>query len=237
MPTALQMITSGLRKIGEYSTGETLGSDVTADGLAVMNTMLEGWSLERLMCYQVTEESFSLSASVGQYTIGAGAALSTTARPTKIVDPCFIRDSAGLDSPLRIIDATAYGRIVQKTVDGSYPAYLYYDQGYDSSGFGTISLYPEPQANLTLFINSWKQLQNLSTLTTDLAMPAGYRRAIEFNFAIEFATEFGRSVSPEIAKVAKESKAAIKSLNAPSVFMRLDYGVGPGTTPNILTGP
>src|SRR3990167_6427810 len=152
MATALALITSALRKVREYSTGETLGSDVTTDGLNVLNTMLEGWSIERLMCYQVVEENFSLSASVGVYTIGSGATFNTT-RPTKIVDPCFIRDSSNLDSPLQLIDATAYGRIVQKTIDGTYPGYLFYDQGFSSS-LGTITLYPEPQAALTLFINS-----------------------------------------------------------------------------------
>src|SRR3990167_1901608 len=235
MTTALQMITSGLRKIGEYSTGETLGSDVTSDGLAVMNTMLESWSLERLMCYQITQESLALTASDGTYTIGTGGDFDTD-RPTKIVDPCFIRDSSNLDSPLQIFDAAAYGRIVQKTIDGTYPGYLFYDQGFSSS-LGTITLYPEPQAALTLFINSWKQLQNFSTLTTDLAMPPGYRRAIEFNFAVEMASEFGRDPPPSVVSVAKSAKATLKSLNMPDSMMRLDSGIAGGGIPNILTGP
>src|SRR3990167_4920612 len=179
------MITSGLRKSGEYSTGETLGSDVTSDGLAVMNTMLESWSLERLMCYQITQESLALTASDGTYTIGTGGDFNTD-RPTKIVDPCFIRDSSNLDSPLQIIDAAAYGRIVQKTIDGTYP---------------------------------------------------GYRRAIEFNFAVEMASEFGRDPPPSVVSVAKSAKATLKSLNMPDSMMRLDSGIAGGGIPNILTGP
>ena len=236
MTTALQMVTSGLRKIGEYSTGETLGSDVSADALAVLNTMLESWSLERLMCYQIKEENFALSASVASYTIGSGATFSTD-RPTKIVDPCFIRDSSNLDSPLQIIDATAYGRIIQKTTDGTYPGYLFYDQGYTASGYGTITLYPEPQAGLTLYINSWKQLQNFSTLTTDLSMPPGYRRAIEFNFAVEMASEFGRDLPKHVLMTAIQSKANLKTVNAPDSMMRLDSAIGGAGQPNILTGP
>lgn len=236
MTTALQMATSALRKIGEYSTGETLGGDVTADALAVMNTMLESWSLERLMCYQVKEESFSLSDSVPSYTIGSGATFNTD-RPTKIVDPCFIRDSSNLDSPLQIIDAAAYGRIVQKNIDGTYPGYLFYDQGYTSSGYGTITLYPEPQAGLTLYINSWKQLQNFSTLTTDLSMPPGYRRAIEFNLAVEMASEFGRDPPKSVLVTAIQSKAVLKSLNTPDSMMRLDVAIAGHVSPNILTGP
>ena len=235
MTTGTQLITTALRKIGVYSTGETLGSNESSDGLATLNSMLEGWSIERLMCHQILQESFSLTSSDGSYTIGSGGDFNTT-RPTKIVDPCFIRDSSNLDSPLQIIDAVAYGRIVQKTVDGSYPGYLFYDMAY-SSGLGTIYLYPEPQDGLTLFINSVKQLQNLSTASTDLSLPPGYQRAIEFNLAVELCSEFGREPPASVTALARQTKAAIKSLNITDLFMQVDSGITPVYGSNILTGP
>lgn len=229
------LILRSLRLIGEKPRGGTLTSNEQTECLASFNAMLEGWSIERAMCYQITQESFSLSSSVGSYTIGSGATFNTT-RPTKIVDPCFIRDSSNLDSPLQLIDATAYGRIVQKTIDGTYPGYLFYDQGYDSSGYGTIRLYPEPQASLTLFINSWKQLASVSTISAQVSLPPGYERALVYNYAIEEAGGY-IDVPAEVIKVAKESKAAVKSLNLPDAFMKLDYGVAGNARPNILTGP
>ena len=197
--------------------------------------MLEGWSIERLMCPNLLQESFALTASDGSYTIGSGGDFNTT-RPTKIVDPCFIRDSSNLDSPVQIIDAAAYGRIVQKNIDGSYPGYLFYDAAYSSS-LGTIYLYPEPQAGLTLFINSWQQLASLSTLTASLSLPPGYQRAIEFNFAVEFASEFGKEPPASVVALAKQTKAALKSLNITEAFMRLDAGIVQTYGSNILTGP
>ena len=235
MTTALQLITTGLRKISVYSTGETLGSDVSADGLAVLNSMLDGWSIERLMCPNLLQESFSLTNSVGSYTIGSGGDFNTT-RPTKIVDPCFIRDSSNLDSPVQIIDAAAYGRIVQKNIDGSYPGYLFYDAAY-ASALATIYLYPEPQSGLTLYINSWKQLASLSTLTASLSLPPGYQRAIEWNFALEFCSEFGKEPPASVVAMAKQTKAAIKSLNITDAFMRMDSGIVQTYGSNILTGP
>jgi hypothetical protein len=79
---------------------------------------------------------------------------------------------------------------VVKGVAGSYPRWLYYDQGYDSSGLATISLYPQPQANLTLYIDSAKQLQSFAAVSTALLMPPGYQRAIESNFTIETSPGF-----------------------------------------------
>lgn len=232
MATPSTMILRSLRLIGEKSVGGTLTSDEQTAYLADLNAMLESWSLERLMCYQVVEESKALTTSDGVYTIGSGGDWDT-ARPTKIVQ-AWIRDSDNNDSSLVIINANSYNSIVAKTTDGTYPEYLYYDGAF-ATGLATIYLYPEPSANLTLYISSWKQLQTFATISTTLVLPPGYQRAIEYNFAIEVAGGF-RPVSNEVIKIARESKAAIKSLNSPDIFLSMPAGLISGYRSNILTG-
>ena len=230
------MILHSLRLLGEKERGDTLSSAEQTDCLYDLNSMLESWSIERLMCYQVLQESFSLASNTVSYSIGTGGTFNTD-RPTKIVDPCFVRDSSNLDSPVKILDASAYGRIVQKSGSGTtYPDYLFYDGGYNSSGLANISIYPPPKSALTLFINSWKQLGSVSTISAQLTLPPGYQRAIEYNFAVEEAGGF-TDVSAAVAKIARDSKAAIKSINAPDTFMRLEAGVSQPVGSNILTGP
>ena len=226
------MIFRALVLNGEKPIGGSMSSAESTMYLDNLNAMLESWSIERLLVYQTLQESFSLTSGTGTYTIGAGAALSTTARPIKIVDPCFIRDSGNLDNPLQIIDNTAWGRVVQKGAGVSYPSYINYDGSFDSSGFGTINLYPEPGASLTLFINSYKPLQNFAAISTSTSLPPGYQRAIEFNLAVELAGGF-KPVSKEVAMIAMQSKAALKTLNTPDAMMRLDYAV---VGDNIITG-
>lgn len=233
MATASSMILRSLRLIGEKTVGDTLTSAEQTDYLADLNTMLESWSIDRLMVYQLLQESKALTSSVGSYTIGSGGAFNTT-RPTKIVAPCFIRDSNNIDSDLEIIDAVTYGGIPKKDVDGSTPRLLFYDGAFASS-LGTIFLYPEPAASLTLYINSWKQLQSFALISTTVVLPPGYQRAIEFNFAIEVAGGFTK-VSVEVAKIAIESKAAIKKINLPAGVLQMPPGVVRGGRSNILTG-
>lgn len=233
------MMLRSMRMIGEKARGDGLTTDEQSECLYELNSMVESWGLERLMCYQVLQENFSLTAGTGSYTIGSGATFNT-ARPVKVVDPCFVRDSSNLDSPLTLLYAEQYGQIVQKTAGTTYPSYLFYDGAYDSSGYGTIRLYPVPSANLTLFINSWKQLQTFAAVSTALSMPPGYQLAIESNFAIHLAA--GQTqVSPEVIKIAKESKAAIKTVNLPTTISRMDAGNGVvisrGSATNIFTGP
>lgn len=235
MPAVSTMMLRSMRMVGEKARGDTLTSNEQTECLAELNSMMDSWSIERLLCYQVQQESFSLTANTVSYTIGSGATFNTT-RPTKIVDPCFVRDGASLDSPVTLVEAATYGKLVQKSVGTTYPSVLFYDYGFDSSGYATIRVYPAPSASLTLFINSWKPLQNFANVSTSMLLPPGYQLAIESNFAIHLAAGLTQ-VSPEVTRIARESKAAIRSINAPSPIMALDAGAISAVRMNILTGP
>ena len=229
------MIMRSLRLTGEKTRGGTLTSNEQTECLAELNSMLDSWSNERLMIFTVNQTSFALTASQGSYTIGNGGDFNMT-RPTRIIDPCFIRDTDGSDTALQIINVEAYGRIVDKDVDGTYPQYIYYDQGYSATSTATIFFYPEPQAALTTFINSLQPLTNFSTMTHNVLLPPGYQRAIEYNYAVEASGGF-TNVDPSVAIIARQSKAAIKTVNLPAPVSKLDAGIVGGTRSNILWGP
>lgn len=228
------LILNALIANGEKAIGGSLSADEQPFYLGKLNAMTESWSLDRRMCYQVLQENFALTASTGTYTIGSGATFNT-ARPTKILK-AFVRDSSSADSEVTVIPYDAYDSVIYKGLSGSYPEYLYYDQGFDASGFGTIKLYPQPQAGLTLYIDSAKQLQSFASVTTALLMPPGYQRAIESNFTIETAPGL-KSVQPEVIKIAKESKALVMGVNLPDTVSRMDSGIARGSRGNIFSGP
>ena len=231
MATASDMILSSLIMIGDKIIGGSLTSAEQTHWLARLNTFMESLSLNRLNCYQLVEENFSLVAGTTSYTIGSGGTFNTT-RPNKICDPCFTRDSSSIDSALEIVDAITYGRLRLKSLGNAYPGYLFYDSAY-VSGLATIKIYPAPLSGLTLYINSWKQLQTFAAMTTVVSLPPGYQLAIESNFAIFAAAGF-RKVSAEVIKVAQQSMAAVEALNAPDMIMRTDGGRGESSS--ILTG-
>src|SRR3990167_3647855 len=197
MAAVSTMILRSMRLIGEKARGATLTANEQTECLAELNTMMESWRLERLMCYSVTERTISLTASTESYTV--------TSRPTKIVDPCFVRDGSGYDTPVKVIGAEAYGRIVDKDAGFTVPTHLFYDAGYSDTSTATLSVYPSPSASLTLHFNTWTAGQT--------------------------------PVSAELAKIARESKAAIKGVNVPEAISRIDAGVLAGQRGNIFTGP
>ena len=227
------MVLRALRLIGEKTVGDTLTTAEQTAYLADLNSMMDSWSIERLMVYQLLQETKALTSGTASYTIGTGGAFNTT-RPTKIVDPCFVRDGSSIDHPVAVIDAVSYGNITLKSSAASWPSALFYD-GADVAGLGTIYLYPVPGSGLTLYINSWKQLTQFATIGETLVLPPGYQRAIEFNFAVEVAGGFTK-VSGEVAKIANESKASLKKINLPSGILQMPGGLLVGRRANILLG-
>lgn len=220
--------------IGEKTRGASLTSAEQTETLAELNSFMDYCNTVRLFCYTIQQNSFALTASTSTYTVGTGGAFNMT-RPVKLVDPCFVRDSSGFDTPVTLINVESYGEITDKDAGYTVPERLYYDSGFSATSTATIHLYPSPTSNLTLFINSWKPLQNFASLSTEVLMPPWYQLFIESNFAIHLAAGF-RPVSAELAKIAKESRAAITGFNSPELIMRLDSGAVQANRHTIFTG-
>ena len=221
MATALSIVTRAMRLAGVIGKGEAPDADESADGLVALNAMLDAWQIERLYVYQIVQGSYTWPASTTSRTIGSSGNF-TDQRPVKI-DSAFTVDSDSSWREARVLqDRTEYDAIVTKTTESTYPAYLFMDSAYP---LGVIYLYPVPSASLTLKLNTWQTLQSFAALTTALALPPGYQRAIEFSLAEEFGPEFGVIISADVKRIAGTARAAIKTLNAPSMIARVDNGV------------
>lgn len=217
MATILDVIKKALRPYGVSNPTATEADDA----LSAANAMLESWSIERLYVYHILEETFTWSSGNASRTIGSGANFSTT-RPTRIAGG-FTRIS-NVDYPFRVIDKEEYDAIANKTTQGQYPEYIYYD---NAATTGVIYGYPVPSTSISIHINSWKQLQSFTALTDVIALPPGYRRAIESNLSIELQGDYPDLQLPDsVVEIARQSKAAIKSFNLPTIIANLGLGGG-----------
>ncbi len=239
MPTALDLVKRSMRLMRTLAPDQNPTTQEATDGLNVLNSMLDSWSTERLMIYQIQQGSYSWASGNANRTIGVGGNFNTT-RPTKISEEGnFFRDgSTSIDYPLFWLgDRDSYDRILLKSSTSSYPQWLFADMGYPLI---TLYVWPVPTQTLTLYLNSWKPLQNFTTLTTDMALPPGYQRAIEYNLAIEYAPEFGTAanITDDVRNIARMSKSSIKAVNKPDLVARTDAALIHGSPYNIYTdGP
>ena len=177
------------------------------------------------MVYAAIKENFSLVAGTNTYTVGSSGAFNTV-RPFRI-ESAYIRDSNNNDTILEILsDMARYDSIATKTTQGK-PYILFYDP---QMSLGKVYLYYTPNEACTLSWSAWKPVTQVATSATALTFPPGYERALKYNLAVEMAPEYGRSVTPEVAVIAQESKRVIKNLNISTPDMQLDV---PGQYPRV----
>lgn len=230
MPSALDLIKTSMRKVGALADGEDPTTSEANDGLEVLNSMLDSWSLEKLLVYQINQEAFTWTSGNASRTIGSSGNFNTT-RPTRIEDG-FTRIS-NVDYPYQVVSKEHYDAIPDKTTQGPYPEVIYYSQ---ANPLGTIYGWPVPSASISFYLNSWKQLQQFTSLTTDLALPAGYQRAIEFNLACELGPDLQLEIPERVDRIARESKAAIKRSNSIPLIAQLEVGQMQDRRSNINIG-
>ena len=234
--TVRDLLKGSLRLIGAIATGETPSNEELQDGLSALNSMLSGWSTEKLMVFAKIREEFSLVSGTQSYTIGSSGTFNTT-KPQEI-EEAKIEDqsvSPTVEYPVRILNMQEWAAIHTKDFQANIPTSLYREVG---AALDTLYMYPKPSAANKLVLYSWKPFSSLATLDTSLSFPPGYERAVRYNLAVEWAPEFGKQFGPEtkVGQIADESKENIKRMNITPSYLGVDSALTGGRPYNIHTG-
>lgn len=220
MSTAQSLINRSLRLIGALDPEESPTTNETANVLEALNGLIDSWRNDRLIVWSISTVTKTLTVGDGTYTIGSGADINTT-RPVRI-EGAYVTQS-GIDYPVEVISEAAYRRIADKTTQGDLPTKVYYDPAVAN---GTIYLHPVPSAANVLTLSVWSPISTLAAAGTTVTLPPGYERALASNLAIDIAPEFQKTASQEVAKMARESLAAIKKANIRPIFAQMEMATG-----------
>ena len=208
MTTATQIINEALGHLGILSAGETANADDAETCRAILNTLVDAWNLPSLTHYTSTDGSATLTGGSTSLTIGPGQSINVT-RPVRIERGSYVT-ADGVDYPMDQIDEAEYNDIRIKTLGGHVPRVFFYDPGAST---GTIRYYPAPGASVVVHHPVLTQFTEFADLTTDYALPQGYKRAFVFNLAIEASAHFGLPPSPFVAAQAANSLRLVKRAN------------------------
>ena len=226
MSTANDLISNSLRKVGVLASGETAEGEDADETLEIMNDILEQWSLEDLMVYYSTILTIPLTAGVNSYTVGPTGVLVAT-RPIELFG-AVIRTADLLDIPIDIIAFENYQTIIQKATAGTYPTILTYQPTFPN---GVIYLWQSPSSGLSLLLNVAAQFIAVADLSTDIAFPPGYKKALQDAITVELCIKYGRSeMLDSIKESANNSKMLIKRKNAKRTTMTLRAEFLPGNS-------
>lgn len=235
--TALDLISASMKLINALAAGETLRAEDSADALDRLNDLLEAWRLERLLVYNVSRLTFPLVAGTQLYTIGTGGTFNTD-RPVWI-DSAKLEFNHGtvnqFELPLTMFTDQQWAEVSMKAMASSFPTGVWFNQSYP---LAELRFWPIPsQADLYVALMLPQIIISPVSLTTVMALPPGYQKALRYNLAVELAPEFGVPLDPMVYKLAKDTKAAIANQNDSPVELRLDPALTPTRSPwNYFTG-
>lgn len=221
--TTLDLITGALRLIGVVASGEALPANEAADALSALNDLLDSWSTQNLLIPNKVREVFPLVAGQQSYTMGTGGNF-LTSRPMRIETALIQITSSNpvLEVPLKIITEDEFAGIAIKTLNSTYPLYIYAEGTFPLE---TVNLWPVPSQSNNLVLYSWKPLANVASLTTVLSLPPGYNRALKHHLAIELAPEYGKTASQDVIGAAQAAIADIKRMNFKPSYLQVDDGL------------
>ncbi len=133
--------------------------------------------------------------------------------PARITN-VFTRINSGnsaLDYPCEVITQEAYTDIGIKNLPGPWPTVLYYNR---VAPVGELLIWKVPQNGGEAHIWCDYIFPKFQTVADSFIVPEGYSRALKANLALELAPRYGRPVTPDLMRIAQDSKAQIKALNA-----------------------
>jgi hypothetical protein len=217
MTTALQLVTSALRKIGAVAAGEAPDASEQSDALAALNQLIESWNLQGLALYRRENVAYSLVPSQQTYTIGNGADFDG-ARPITLNGAFVTR--GGIDYPVVPLTQQQWNDILQKSTESQLPEAVYYEPTFPD---GTLRFWPAPLESLTVTLAINMQLGAIADINDDMEFPPGYERALLYALAVDLAPEYPAvTLSQRVIDAADEALADIKRANntqtQPAVF-------------------
>lgn len=238
--TGQSLVTFALKKIGSYGVGQTLQASDANEGLETLNAMISGLNIQSLAKLVIAREVFDIVANQSSYTIGIGANFNT-ARPTSIQNAKLLLNSAtpAFEQQIGILTDQEYQAIPFKAQTNTLFSSLYYQPTYETTGFGTIILWPVPTtADNDLVIYSQKALVEFADLTTQYFWPEGAKEMLGYGLALRLAPDYARPVPDDVRTLARQSLATFKRNNTRPVDLSNDAAAIGGNAGwfNIYTG-
>lgn len=233
--TYSDLIRSSLRLIGQLGPGRAPNGSEITDALFILNSMLEAWSIEHLMVYTVERAAYPLTGA-GSYTIGPNGVFNVP-RPVRIETAAYTYAGGPYEYPVEVMTDQRFQQGGGPTGLGDVG--IYYDNKFP---LATIYIRPPNTQATSLALYTWQQLRQVTDECKTVAFPPGYADAIRYNLAVRCCPEWGKMPRADVADMAIQSKANIKSFNMQPVVMdasdggALACGCGCGSGYNIYTG-
>jgi hypothetical protein len=225
------LVRKAMRKLRVLGVDQEPTARELADGLADLNLLRDSMNGDGMLIYARIAESFTLSASDGEYTIGPGGDMDT-ARPVRILEgEAFINDGS-IQFPLAVMEQADWAAIPNTAIDG-LPRSIYYEPAHP---LGVVRFYPRPQVADSFVLYQRTLLAQIVNGNAAFSLPPVYADALLYNLAIRMSDDYGKEPSSSIIAHASLAIAKIKKMNQRTPTLANDTPQSRGSGYDIQTG-
>lgn len=219
MTTINDVVREGYRALNVVGETASLKPGQLANGISLLNRLIDGWNVEKLLPVTNQFETFSLVVSQQSYTIGSGGNFNTT-RPLEILKATI--DVSNSTYPMEPYTAWDWMDIFNKTNESNIPRIYYYEPAYP---LGKIYLHYVPSATNTINLLSKKQLGQY-VIDDTISLAPGYERMFIYNLAQELLLTYpSESLGPMIIKIASDSIEDVRRGNTKNILREADLDI------------
>lgn len=188
---------------------------VGGDLADIQSLIPAGTTIQAIGSSTITMSANALGTSgaseVIAYTVPGAFKMTRPLRITNAFTRITASGSTQLDYQMAVIPRDKYTALGIKGLPGPWPTHVYYDPTYP---LGTLYFYPNPSQAGVLHLWTDQIFSSFTTISQALNLPQGYAMALKKNLALQLAPEYGKGASPLLVQQARDSKNAIKALNA-----------------------
>lgn len=202
--TARGTIQGALKLIGVIDPLETVSPEDAADGLIMLNDLVDLLAIDGHSLYATTNVSATFSGASA--TVGPSGVFNVPLPPK--INHAFYR-KGNADYHLELLTDKRYDEIFYKSQAADYPLALWHQRGLP---LATVTLWPVP-TTITLYLNLDTQITAFADLDTAYDFAQGYRSFLKYRLTEYMAPLFQRQVPPGVMKVLASVNAAMKRSN------------------------
>lgn len=215
MTTARLLVTDALSALQATQEGATPNANQEAQGLRVLNRMLDWMNTQRHFIYQVAEQDFAWAGATASRTIGPSGQDFTSVWPNRIEYAAYV-DGAGYTRVLSVTeDRGVWEKILNKSLAGEPPEILFFNRAFPN---GTLYIWTIPPNAWTLRLSSWQLLTSVALITDTISLPPGYEAFLMWNLTKWLWPSFPNpAVLGIVNEMAVGTGAVLKRYNIPPV--------------------
>lgn len=217
MATVEDIITDALEITGLKDPNDPLETTDITLGLRRINSILDGWNVNKIRGYGVQELEFQLTPQKKTYTIGPGGDFDTE-RPVKI-ENAFTFDSGNVNYPIKLVNFIDYHSIQYPENYNSFPVVLWYNP---LSPLAEITLYPIPASNYTLHLDVYFGFAPYASETDTVVLPQGYEKLLIYQLSIEMCSHYGKVIPKSVMQTYRMVERDVESVNLKTWMPRLN---------------